>query len=544
MQIPAPAAQRGGGLPYKWIVACVVVFGIFMTILDTTIVNIAIPRLQNAFGANLDSVQWVLTGYTLAQGVATPSTAFLANRLGLKRLYLLALACFTLGSALCGVSWSLPVLILFRVLQGATGAFLMPLSITLLYQVFPPEERGTATGFLGVPILLAPALGPTLGGYIVTFGSWQLIFYINLPIGIVGIILAWLFLRPEQPEAHVSFDLLGFLLSAAGLGILLYGLSDASTDGWGSAKVLSFLIAGGLLLTIFTFVELDLARREKQPLLDLRVFRNALFTTSNIASLLVVFALYGGLFLLPVYLQDLRGLSAFQAGLLLLPQAFGSMVAALIGGRLVDKFSVRAVVIPGLVILAVALWLLTSLNLYIPYGQLQLVLILRSFGIGLCMQSLIVSALAQIKPQQLAQASSVNTTLRFVGSSLAVAVIATLVQTQNTIHYYHLAALVTPTSPLGQLVPRLQALFMTQGASTGPAYSAALQLISGELQLQSYTLAIQDAFRVSVGLTIVAIVAAFFVNARKKPGSDGPQPPMDAADDEEAKLREEAMMAV
>ena len=544
MQIPAPTAQQEGGLSYKWVVACIVVFGIFVTILDTTIVNIAIPRLQNAFGANLDSVQWVLTGYTLAQGVATPSTAFLSNRLGIKRLYLLALACFTLGSALCGLAWSLPVLILFRVIQGTTGAFLTPLAITLLYQVFPPEERGTATGFLGVPILMAPALGPTLGGYIVTFGSWQLIFYINVPIGIIGITLAWLFLRPDQQEAHVSFDLLGFLSSAAGLGLLLYGLSDASTDGWGSGKVLGSLAAGSLLLVAFTFIELNLARRGKQPLLDLRVFKNALFTTSNIASLLVIFALYGGLFLLPIYLQDLRGLSAFQAGLLLLPQAFGSMIAALIGGRLVDRFGVRAVVIPGLIILAVALWLMTSLNLFIPYGQLQLVLILRSFGIGLCMQSLIVSALAQIKPRQLAQASSVNTTLRFVGSSLAVAVIATLVQTQNTVHYYHLAELVTPTSSLGQLVPRLQALFMTQGASAGSAYSAALQLISGELRLQSYILAIQDAFRVSVGLTVVAIVAAFFVNARKKSGPAGPQLPTDATDDEEAKLREEAMMAV
>src|SRR5579884_1168770 len=187
MQVPA---QREGSVTsYKWVVAGVVIFGIFMSVLDSTIVNIAIPRLQSVFGANLNDVQWVLTGYILAQGVATPLTGFFSDRLGIKRFYLLSLAGFTLGSALCGLAWSLPALIFFRILQGATGAFLVPLSTTLLYSEFPPNERGTAMGALGIPILLAPALGPTVGGYIVTFLGWQLIFFINVPIGIIGILL-------------------------------------------------------------------------------------------------------------------------------------------------------------------------------------------------------------------------------------------------------------------------------------------------------------------------------------------------------------------
>ena len=187
MQVPASVAQqRSGGLAYKWIVAIVVVFGLFMSILDTTIVNIAIPRLQTAFGADLHSVQWVITGYTLAQGVAIPLTGYFSNRFGLKRFYIAALTAFTLGSLLCGLAWSLPVLIAFRILQGFGGSFLLPMTITLLYREFPPQERGVATGFLGIPILLAPALGPSLGGYIVTYGSWQLIFFINVPIGILA----------------------------------------------------------------------------------------------------------------------------------------------------------------------------------------------------------------------------------------------------------------------------------------------------------------------------------------------------------------------
>ena len=213
MQVPA-VEQRGGGLAYKWVIMIVIIFGLFMSVLDSTIVNIAIPRLQNAFGADLNSVQWVITVYTLAQGVATPLTAFFAGRLGTKRFYILSLAAFTIGSFLCGLSWSLPILITFRVLQGLGGAFLFPLSITLLYREFPPNERGLASGILGIPVLLAPALGPTLGGYIVTFASWQLIFFVNVPIGIVGVLMAIFLMRDFRTDVRTSFDLPGFLLSA------------------------------------------------------------------------------------------------------------------------------------------------------------------------------------------------------------------------------------------------------------------------------------------------------------------------------------------
>ncbi|HLL80457.1 MAG TPA: MFS transporter, partial [Ktedonobacteraceae bacterium] len=172
MQVSAPPRRRGGGLDYKWILALVIILGVFMSILDQTIVNIAIPRLQSAFGADIHSVQWVLTAYILAQGVATPTAAFFADTLGIKRFYIMSLIAFTLGSALCGIAWSLPILIAFRVLQGLGGAALFPLSITLLFREFPPQQRGMAMGVFGVPSLLAPALGPTLGGYLVTYAGW------------------------------------------------------------------------------------------------------------------------------------------------------------------------------------------------------------------------------------------------------------------------------------------------------------------------------------------------------------------------------------
>jgi len=533
--------QREGGLPYKWIVAGVVIFGLFMTILDTTIVNIAIPRLQNAFGANLTTVQWVLTGYTLVQGVATPLTAFLSQRLGQKRLYLLALTGFTIGSALCGLSLNLPMLIFFRVIQGATGAFLAPLAITLLYSEFPLEERGLALGTLGIPILLAPAIGPTLGGYIVTFMGWQLIFYINLPVGIIGIILGSIFLRQSPAERRTHFDIPGFVFSALGLALLLYGISDASTDGWESTKVLGCLVSGILLLVIFVIIELSIASHERQPLLDIRVFASGPFTTSTIATILVTFALYGGLFILPIYLQDLRGLSPFQAGLLLLPQAFASMIASVVSGRLVDKIGVRAVIIPGLVALAIALWLFSSLGISTPYGTIQVGLIVRSFALGFCFQPLYVSAFSEIQPPRLPQATAVSTTVRFVVSSFAVAVMATLVQSETSLHYAHLAEQVTPFSPLGKLVPSLQGLFMLHGASASTAYQAAIQELAGFVRLQATILAMQDSFRISLVFCGIAIIAAFFVRSRKsQPPAEGEKP----LSEEDTAAQSEAALAV
>ena len=529
----ATPQPRGAKLQYKWIVTLVVIFGAFMSILDQTIVNIAIPRLQNAFGADLNSVQWVLTAYILTQGVVTPTTAFFADRLGTKRFYILALAIFTAGSALCGLAWSLPVLIIFRVLQGVGGAALFPLAITLLYREFPPQQRGLASGLLGIAALLAPAVGPTLGGYFVTYVNWQLIFFINVPIGLVGILLAVMLLREVQAETRTPFDVRGFVLAATGLAAVLYALSDASTDGWGSGKVLGLLLGGLIILGLFVFVELDQASREKQPLLDLRLFVNGPFLSSNVTNVLITFAFFGGLFLFPVYLQNLRGLNAFSAGLLLLPQAFASIVAALVGGRVVDRFGARVVIIPGLVLLAFATWQLTSLTLSTPYGWLQILFVIRGLALGLLIQPLSVSALSDLHPRQFAQASTLYTVLRFVSTSLGIAVLATLVQTQAKIHYGHLAEQVTPTSPPGQLESRLQSLFVQHGASLNNARAAALQEVARLVQRQGYVLAIQDAFWLVLFVLIAALIAACFIRMRKHTPPVSQQVEQDTGSEEE-----------
>ncbi len=528
MQVNAQATGRRGGLEYKWIVAMVVIIGVFMSILDQTIVNIAIPRLQTAFGADIHSVQWVLTAYILTQGVVTPTAAYFSDKLGIKRFYIISLIAFTVGSALCGLAWSLPVLILFRVLQGIGGAALFPLSITLIFQEFPPQERGAAMGFFGIPALLAPALGPTLGGYLVTFADWQLIFYINVPVGIVGVILATLFLRDARPNLGIRFDFLGFFLAAIGLATVLYALAEASTDGWGSTTVLGFLTIGLLSLALFVVVELLIANRGGQPLLDLRLFGNGPFRAGLIASVFVIFSLFGGLFLFPIYLQSFRGQSAFQAGLILLPQALASMVSVIVGGRLVDRIGVRAVMIPGLLILALATWQLSFITLYSPFWWLQSMLILRGLALGLTIQPLTVASLSEIRPRQLAQASALNTVNRAIASSLGIAVLATLVQTQSKVHYVHLAEQVTASSPLGQLVPRLQALFVAQGADAQSARIAALQLIARFVQRQAFILSIQDAFSLTLVVIVLAIIAVLFVRGTRRPARI-PEPVSDAA---------------
>ncbi len=526
MQAQAYNEQTGragkGRLAYKWIVAMVVILGVFMSILDQTIVNIAIPRLQTAFGADIHSVQWVLTAYILTQGVVTPTAAFFSDRFGIKRFYIISLAAFTIGSALCGLSWSLPVLILFRILQGAGGAALFPLSITLLFREFPPQERGTAMGFFGIPALLAPAIGPTFGGYLVTYAGWQFIFYINVPVGILAVILCTLLLREYRPEARPGFDIPGFISSAAGLACILYALSEASTDGWGSTTVLGFLACGLIFLAIFVALELITANRGGHPLLDLRLFANGPFRAGNIANVFVTFSLFGGIFLFPIYLQNLRGLSAFQAGVLLLPQALASMVSVIIGGRLVDRIGVRAVMIPGLILLALANWQLSFMTIYSPYLWIQAMLILRGLALGCTIQPLTVATLSEIRPMQLAQASSINTVTRAVSSSLGIAVLATLVQTQAQVHFSHLAERVTPGSPTAGLLLKLEAYLVAQGASLQAAHSTAVQVIAGLIQQQSFMLAIQDAFRLTVFIVLLAIIATLFVGSRRRAARQAP----------------------
>ena len=500
-----------GGLPYKWIVAVVVIFGLFMVILDTTIVNNAISRLQSAFGASLADVAWVSTGYTLTEGIGATLAPFFSSRLGNKRFYMILLALFTISSACCGLAWSLSALIVFRIIQGLAGASLMPMSITLLYTEFPPEERGTAMGALGIPILIAPALGPTLGGYLVTYWSWQAVFYINVPIGIIGFFMALTYLRNVVPQRKNSFDFLGFIFVAIGLGTLLYGLDDAGTDGWGSTKVQSFLIIAVMALTIFIVVELVIANMGREPLLDLRLFRDRNFAGGNLATVMTTIALFGGLYLVPIYLQGVRGLTAYESGLELLPQALASMVAVTLGGFLSDKLGVKTVTIPGLIILGFALWRLSLLSLDTPLSSIQGLLVLRGFGLGLCAQTASRVALSTLQGKQLSQGSSLNSVIRSCSSALGVATMTTLVSSRRDFHYTRLAEQVTPNSSYATYLQDLTQMFIGRGYQQAQAQAAAIGVMIQKVQLQAFQLAINDAFLFTVLTVILTVLLFLFV---------------------------------
>jgi DHA2 family multidrug resistance protein len=374
---------------------------------------------------------------------------------------------------------------------------------------------------MGVPILLAPALGPTIGGYIVTYANWQLIFYLNVPIGIIGFIMASVFLQESPSQGRQYFDYPGFLFSSVGMASVLYALDSAGTDGWGSAKVLTFLIIGVGSLMIFVLVELLTISNGKPPLLDIRLFGTLSFTGANIANIMGMFSLYGGLYILPIYLQNLRGQTAYEAGVILLPQAFASMLTSIVGGILVDKVGTKWVVIPGLIILSLVLWSLSGMTLETPFATLQIFLIIRGLTTGLATQPLNNASLADLKPRQVSQGSTITSVLRSVASAFSVAIMTTIISTQTKVHYTHLAEQVTANSPSGNFVQQLAGYFMTQGYNAQNAMTAALTEIYGVLQQQSYMLSIKDAFFLSMVITIISIfVVLIFIRSPRKQKSD------------------------
>jgi len=314
------AASGGWGLPLAVLVA-----GMFMSVLDISIVNVAIPTIQNDFGATTDDVQWVVTGYTLALGVVVPVTAWLGDRFGLSRVYNLALLAFAAGSALCGLAWDLNSLVIFRIIQAIPGGILPVITLSILYRIVPREKLGAAMGLYGLGIVFAPAVGPTLGGYLVEYVDWRLIFYINVPIGILGTIAALVVFPRINPTSWPKFDLWGFVTIAYGLFAMLLAFSEGQDWGWTGYRVLILITLGVLSLALFVVIELEVA----EPLLDVRIFRYWAFTNSTLLIGILMAGLMAGFFYVPLFIQEGQGLGAFATGLILLPSALPSIFVGL-----------------------------------------------------------------------------------------------------------------------------------------------------------------------------------------------------------------------
>ena len=418
-----PTEVKRGGLDQKWRVLITVMFGLFMIILDSTIVNIAFPTLRREFGASLSDAQWVISIYVLALGITTPISGYLADRFGIKRVYLLGLAIFVLGSFLCGLAPSLGLLIAARALQGFGGGIAQPLGPAQLYRAFPPKEQGAAFGVLGIALVVAPALGPILGGWLVDINLWRAIFFVNVPIGIVGVILGSQFLREFRLDKRPLFDPLGLLTATIGFGAILYAASIAENFGWGGQFTLLALGLGAFMLVFHALIELRVA---KEPMMNLRLFSNPTFLIASLVGYIATIALFGAEFMMPIYLQAFRGQTALGAGVILLAVAATSAIATPSAGRLYDKIGPRAIMFVGFLILCINTWQLALIQGTTPIAYIVFLLALRGVAVGLTLQTSYVSALSSIPVDQLPRGSSLLNSTRFVVQAISVAALATI----------------------------------------------------------------------------------------------------------------------
>jgi EmrB/QacA subfamily drug resistance transporter len=421
--LPFAAPASTGRLAPKWKVLISVIFGIFMVILDTTVVNVAFQTLRAEYGATLNDSQWIISIYVLALGISTPLAGFFSDRFGMKQTYLTGIGIFVIGSLLCGLAPSLPFLIAARALQGFGGGISTPLSIAFLLRTFPPSEQGLALGIFGIAILVAPAIGPLLGGILVDAGLWRAIFFINPPIGLLGIFLGSRFLPNFKIVHKPRLDLWGLITEIIGFGAVLYAASIAANVGWGSPEVLKWFAVGAIGLAAFAIIELFIA---KEPLLDLRLFRKRIFANATVLGYVSVVALFGAEFLMPIYLQSVRGISATATGLILIPLAITGAFATVIAGRLYDKIGPRLIMGFGFGVLMINTWQLSQLQGDTPLSRIIFLLALRGVALGSTVQTTLVTALSVVPLPKVAGGSSLINATRQVVQAIGVALLATV----------------------------------------------------------------------------------------------------------------------
>ncbi len=424
----APAPQPEGLDRETLIVAGVVLLGAVMSILDTTVVNVAIAHLAVAFQSSLTTIQWVITGYTLALAAVIPISGWAADRFGTKRIYLWSLVLFTLGSVLSGLAWSAESLIVFRVLQGFGGGLIMPVVMTIMTKKAGPHRMGRVMGVLGVPMLIAPILGPILGGWLVDNASWRWIFFINLPIGIAAFILAQIVLERDQPQPAHKLDWVGMLLLSPGLAVFIFGLAESSTYGFGSFRSWGPTVAGVVLIAAW-FVH---TWRSPNPLIDLRTFAHTRAGAAAGTFLLFAISVFGTMLLVPLYYQTVRGASALQAGLLLAPGGFGAMLMMPLAGRLTDSYGPTWLPATGLPLVAIGLIPFAFVGPHTSYVLLSFGNFVQGLGMGLSMMPNMTAAMQAVPPAAIARTSTAMNIIRQAGASIGTAVLSVILASAIT----------------------------------------------------------------------------------------------------------------
>src|SRR4051812_30258269 len=405
--------------------AAVVVCGAVMTILDSTIVNVAIERLGREFDARLSTIQWVSSAYLLAIAAVIPLAGWAVDRFGTRRVFMTAVAAFAAGSLLCGLAWSSESLIAFRVLQGLGGGMVMPVGMMILAQAAGPQRMGRVLSIIGVPMLIAPVIGPALGGYLIDAISWRWIFFVNIPVGAVALLLAFRILDRDRPQERHAFDLRGFLLLSPGLTALVYGLAEAGSVGSLTAvKPLAAVAVGLLLIGGFVWSTFHTER----PLLDLTLFRVRAFWASSMTTFVLGGALFGAMILMPLYYQLVHGSSALEAGLLLAPQGLGAAVAMPFAGRGVDRIGPGRIVVVGLVVVLAATFAFTQVTATTSFAILSVSLFFRGVGLGMTMMPAMSAAYQVLDRAAVPRATTTLNILNRVGGALGTAILAVLLQ--------------------------------------------------------------------------------------------------------------------
>jgi EmrB/QacA subfamily drug resistance transporter len=503
---PPDAPQKPTGGQQNWAMPlAVLIVGTFMSVLDISIVNIAIPKMQTALNASSDNIEWVVTGYTLVLGIVVPLTGWLGLRIGLTRLYVLALLGFSLGSALCGLAWNLESILVFRAIQAIPGGVLPVTTLTMLYQIVPRERMGSAMGLYGLGVVVAPAIGPTLGGYLVEYYNWRLIFFINVPIGILGCVAALMVFPQIKPSTWPKLDVLGFVTIAYALFAVLLAFSKGEDWGWTGYRILGLFVTAAISLALFLIIENEV----ESPLISLEVFRYFPFCLSLVLISITMTGLFSALYFLPQFLQQVQGLQELDSGLVLLPAALVMAVCMPIAGRLYDAIGPRYPVMIGLVLVGYGSWLLGQMTVDTPRGDIEMWLCVRNLGVGLAMMPIMTSGTSSLAQELTAAGSSVNNLVQRLVSSVAVAVFGSM----NAMYSAQL-----DSDRGGQMGQTPYASHTIAGSAGIPVTDPTKPVLGGyqALQQQVTTQTYANGFVITAWLSAVGVLLAVFMRAGKQ----------------------------
>jgi EmrB/QacA subfamily drug resistance transporter len=494
--------------PVDWrIPLAVVIVGMFMSVLDMSIINVAVPAIRADYGSSTDNIQWISTAYSLTEGVAVPAAAWFGMRFGLRRVYVVSLIGFTIASALCGLADNLGQMVLFRILQAIPGGLIPVTCLTILFKMVPMNKIGAAMGLFGLGVTFAPGAGPSLGGYLVEYLNWRMVFYINVPIGILGVIAALAVLPKFPAEARRPFDAMGFLTIAGSLFAMLLALEEGPKWGWTSYPTLILLAVAANLMALFVFVELQV----KHPLLDLRVFTYWPFVNSMILNSAISIGLFATMFYIPSFLQSAKGLTPWNAGLVMAPLALVLMVMMPVTGRLFDRFGARWLAVIGLLINSTGMLLLSQLSVDMSRTAIVVGTMIMAGGTGLAMMPIMTGGLSAVPPHLADYASGFNTLIQRVSAGLGLAGMTAMVAVQRAQFMSDRSSLLSATGANAD--PRLVAM---QGSGGDGGLLGLWSQLGSQVQAQTYS----NAFLVAGSLTAVGVLLALFLPVRRPAGAE------------------------